>query len=169
MPDSRIDDLRRRVEQDPASIAFAQLAEEYRRAGWLEESIQTCRTGLARHPDYHSARVTLGRALAQLDRLDEAQTEFQRVLHGAPENLAAIRGMADIHHKRGSLPEAVTQYEAALTLAPNDPKLERTIDDLSDTLARTLQDADRDRALRTVAALEQWSAALHVTRAQRRP
>ena len=31
----RLEDLRRRVQQDPSSIAFAQLAEEYRRAGQL--------------------------------------------------------------------------------------------------------------------------------------
>jgi len=59
---SRINDLRLRVERDPASIAFAQLAEEYRRAGQLDEAVQTCRTGLATHPEYSSARVTLGRA-----------------------------------------------------------------------------------------------------------
>ncbi len=64
MPDNpRIEDLRRRVQQDPASIAFAQLAEEYRRAGLQQEAIDTCRAGLARHPGYLSARVTLGRAL----------------------------------------------------------------------------------------------------------
>ena len=42
---SRIEELRRRVEKDPASIAFAQLAEEYRRAGRLREAIETCETG----------------------------------------------------------------------------------------------------------------------------
>ena len=35
---SRIDDLRRRVQKDPASIAFAQLAEECRRAGRISGS-----------------------------------------------------------------------------------------------------------------------------------
>jgi len=36
---SRFDGLRRRVQQDPSSIAFAQLAEEYHRAGPLPESV----------------------------------------------------------------------------------------------------------------------------------
>jgi hypothetical protein len=48
MADSRrIDDLRRRVQKDPASIAFAQLAEEYRRAGQLPDAVATCKAGLA--------------------------------------------------------------------------------------------------------------------------
>ena len=44
MADSpRIEELKRRVQSDPASIAFAALAEEYRRAGRFEEAIETCR------------------------------------------------------------------------------------------------------------------------------
>ena len=82
---------------DPASIAFAALAEEYRRAGRLDEAIDTCASGLKRHPSYVSARVTLGRALFDAGRYDEARSEFEAVLRTAPENLAAIRGLADTH------------------------------------------------------------------------
>ena len=76
---SRLADLERRVESDPASIAFAQLAEEYRRAGRLEEAVRVCRAGLAQYPDYQSARVTLGRALRALGRDEEARPEFDSV------------------------------------------------------------------------------------------
>src|ERR1700680_382804 len=106
---SRLEDLRRRVQKDPASIAFAQLAEECRRAGEYQEAIDTCRAGLAIHPGYLSARVTLGRALVELGHLDEAQVELSKVLESAPENLAAIRGLAEIHHRRGDLSAALTQ------------------------------------------------------------
>ncbi len=136
MPDSpRIEDLRRRVQKDPASIVFAQLAEEYRRAGQYAEAVDACRSGLERHPGYLSARVTLGRALIELGHLDEARHELEQVLKSAPENLAAIRGLAEIHHKRGALPEALAQYKAALTLAPNDPELAQTIADLTRKVA----------------------------------
>src|SRR5262245_31314593 len=132
MPDNqRIDDLRRRVQKDPASIAFAQLAEELRRAGQLDESIDTCRTGLTRHPGYLSARVTLGRALLELNELEAAQGELEHVLRSAPENLAAIRGLGEIHHRRGDLAAALAQYRAALALARNDPDLEETVAELA--------------------------------------
>jgi len=127
---SRIDDLRRRVQKDPASIAFAQLAEECRRAGMHEEAVQVCRAGLDIHPAYLSARVTLGRALIELNSLDEAQAELELVLKSAPENLAAIRGLAEIFNRRGSFPEALAQYRAALALAKNDPDLQRTVAEL---------------------------------------
>jgi tetratricopeptide (TPR) repeat protein len=132
MSDSqRIEDLRRRVQTDPASIAFAQLAEECRRAGHYQESVDVCRAGLELHPGYLSARVTLGRALVELNDLETALAELQHVLKSAPENLAAIRGVAEIHHRQGSLAEALAQYRAALALARNDPDLQRTVEELA--------------------------------------
>jgi tetratricopeptide (TPR) repeat protein len=108
MADSRrIDELKRRVQLDPASIAFAALAEEYRRTGQYEESIATCQAGLQRHPAYLSARVTLGRSLLELGRYEDAREQLEHVLRVAPENLAAIRGLAEIHHRTGDLPEVV--------------------------------------------------------------
>jgi predicted Zn-dependent protease len=81
VPDSpRIEELKRRVQSDPASIAFAALAEEYRRAGRFEEAIETCRTGLVRHPSYLSAHVTLGRALIEVGRVQDAREELEFVL-----------------------------------------------------------------------------------------
>jgi tetratricopeptide (TPR) repeat protein len=95
----RIEDLRRRVHKDPASIAFAQLAEEYRRAGNCEEAIKVCEVGLAQHPAYLSARVTLGRSLFELGRYEEARDEFLRVLDAAPDNLIAVGKLAEIHQR----------------------------------------------------------------------
>ena len=97
---SRIEDLRRRVQKDPASIAFAQLAEELRRAGRNEEAVEVATAGLSHHPAYLSARVTLGRALLELGRLDEAAAEFESVVRSAPDNLTAVRQLADIHQRR---------------------------------------------------------------------
>jgi len=105
----RIAELRRRVEKDPTSIAFAQLAEEYRRIGDYMEAVKACRDGLARHPGYVSAQVTLGRALMELGEYDEARKELEAVLRVAPDNLAAIRALADIHERRGNIAEPVNE------------------------------------------------------------
>jgi tetratricopeptide (TPR) repeat protein len=199
----RIDDLRRRVQTDPASIAFAQLAEELRRAGQLPEAVATCRAGLAIHPAYLSARVTLARALMELSDLDAARTEFELVLRNASDNLAAIRGLGDIHQREGAVGQALEHYRSALDIAPNDPDIEHavailegqvredrvpdeqvdlTADAAFDESDAAIEEADttvlfgaepehdpaRDSALRTVAALEQWLAAIHVARADRR-
>lgn len=107
----RLEHLRRRVGANPASIAFAALAEEYRRAGMLAEAIAACRDGLRRHPAYASARVTLGTALIEAGRLDEAAVEFESVLRAAPENLAAIRGLAQIQGLKSGAIKPVTAAE----------------------------------------------------------
>lgn len=131
----RILDLRRRVQADPASIAFAQLAEEYRRAGAAAEAVAISRTGLSHHPGYLSARVTLGRALVEMGRLDEAAAELSTVVQAAPTNLPAIRGLAELHQERGDLVQALAYYRQALQLARFDPDLEDSVERLSQALA----------------------------------
>jgi hypothetical protein len=142
----RIAELRRRVDSDPSSIAFAQLAEEYRRAGQFAAAEQCCRTGLARHPAYLSARVTLGRTLIELNKLDEAELELEQVLKAAPDNLAAIRGVAEIHQRHGRLDAALEYYGRALTLARHDPELEEIVATLNRELATSQQAPPVDEA-----------------------
>ena len=131
----RILDLRRRVHADPASIAFAQLAEECRRAGAADEAVTISRAGLSHHPGYLSARVTLGRALIELGRLDEAEVELSMVVQAAPTNLPAIRGLAELHQQRGDLVQALAYYRQALQLARFDPDLEDSVSRLSQAVA----------------------------------
>lgn len=143
----RIEDLRQRVLRDPDSLVFAQLAEEYRRAGRPEEAVSTCRAGLAHHPGYLSARVTLGWALIDLDRLDEAQRELERVKGRAPENLTAVRGLAEILSRR----RAALDQQA--THAKNFNRSEARL--------------TAGQAARTVEALERFLNAIHGIRTQR--
>jgi tetratricopeptide (TPR) repeat protein len=124
---AHIEDLRRRLQKDPASIAFAQLAEEYRRAGRFQDAIETARAGLKRHAGYLSARVTLARSLLDAGELDAAQAELNDVLRAAPQNLAAVRGLAEVYRRRGELPEALEQYRMAFELAQNDPGIDQII------------------------------------------
>ncbi len=109
---TRIEELRRRVQRDPASVSFAALAEEYRRLGRFAEAIDACRAGLLRHPSYQSARVTLGRALLEIGDFEAAAAELECVLRAAPENLAAIRALAEIHRRRSEMPEQIELPEA---------------------------------------------------------
>lgn len=90
-----------RRSQAPAeqSPAFGPIAERFRRAGELDRAVQLCREGLGRFPHHVSARVTLGWALLDLGRYDEARTELEAVLRRAPDNLAAIRGLAELHDR----------------------------------------------------------------------
>jgi len=131
----RILELRRRVQADPASIAFAQLAEECRRVGDNDEAVGICRAGLAHHPDYLSARVTLGRALVEIGRLDEACAELNLVFERAPTNLPAIRALAEVYQRQGQMTEALQHYRLALSLAQYDAGLENAVETIEQQVA----------------------------------
>jgi hypothetical protein len=53
---------------------------------------------------YLSARVTLGRALLELEQYPEARTELEYVLHAAPDNLLALKAMIELQNRAGSGP-----------------------------------------------------------------
>ena len=75
--------------------------------------------------------MTLGRALLELSQFEDAQRELEQVLKSAPENLAAIKGLAEAHHRQGALAAALAQYRAALAIARHDPDLEHAVSDLA--------------------------------------
>lgn len=93
--------LLNRSRQVPAeeTPAFGGIAERFRRAGDLDRAIALCRDGLKRFPDQLSARVTLGWAHLDKGQYDDARAELERVLRKAPDNLAAIRGLAELHDR----------------------------------------------------------------------
>ena len=93
--------LLNRSRQVPAeeTPAFGGIAERFRRGGDLDRAIALCRDGLKRFPDQLSARVTLGWSLLDKGQYDLARAELEQVLRKAPDNLAAIRGLAELHDR----------------------------------------------------------------------
>jgi len=125
--DSRIDELRRRLERDPGSRLFAQLAEEYRKAGNHAEAIRVARSGLAHHPSYPSARLTLGRALLESGDPAGARAELETALREAPDNILASRFLGQALETQGDFNAALERYEATLKMTPGDRQLELQI------------------------------------------
>lgn len=119
----RIDELRKRLEKEPGSRLFAQLAEELRKEGEFEEAIRVCRDGLQTHPAYPSARMTLGRALLDTGDLAGARGEFEAVLKGAADNILASRFLAECLDGLGDLAGAKARYQTTLLLAPGDKQV----------------------------------------------
>jgi tetratricopeptide (TPR) repeat protein len=102
---------------------FAATAERLRRQGQPARAVELCRTGLTKFPDQLSARVTLGCALMDLEEYDEARVELEYVLTRAPDNLAAIRGLAELHDRSEST--AVMQMEHLDDWPPRSEDIER--------------------------------------------
>lgn len=111
------------------TTAFGGIAERFRRAGALERAVALCREGLQKFPDHLSARVTLGWSLLDQGKYDEAQAELEQVLKRAPDNLAAIRGLAELHERAENAVELSLDgpgpwppnAEAIKAAAPDEP------------------------------------------------
>lgn len=108
--ESRIRDLKLRVEREPRSRFFVPLAEELRKAGRLPEAVRVLEEGLGAHPAYVAARVALARAFLEAGRIEESMTAFSKVLADDPSNLVAAKALGDIHLSRGEPTEALKRY-----------------------------------------------------------
>jgi tetratricopeptide (TPR) repeat protein len=126
----RIDDLRKRLERDPQSRLFAQLAEELRKEGDLADAIDVARAGLERHPNYPSARMTLGRALLDTGDTRGAQRELEAAVQGAPDNILAGRLLAECLEAEGDLEQALARYRTTLGLSAGDKQIATRVEAL---------------------------------------
>src|SRR2546422_7813852 len=109
-----------RLARDPSSLAFAQLADLYRKVGRTREAVALCRDGLARYPHYTTARLILAKALMADGDLDLALAELDRILDVSPKDLESHRLAAEIHRRRGRVDAAATHLETAGRLDPGD-------------------------------------------------
>ena len=130
----RIDELRKRLEREPGSRLFAQLAEELRKDGDLAGAVRVCRDGLQKHSQYPSARMTLGRALLDSGDLAAAKVEFLAVLKGAPDNILAARLLGESLEGLEDWVGAAAQYKKALMMAPGDKQLQGHLEAVEDRM-----------------------------------
>ncbi|HYS77700.1 MAG TPA: tetratricopeptide repeat protein [Candidatus Dormibacteraeota bacterium] len=121
---STIESLKERIARDPLSRAFLQLAEEYRRDGRYKEAVEVCLEGLARHPTYHTARISLGRTYMEAGDLENARRAFSDVLELQPENHLAGKLLAEVQKKMGDVRGAARTYQAILGQYPHDKEVE---------------------------------------------
>ncbi|HYS17164.1 MAG TPA: tetratricopeptide repeat protein [Candidatus Binatia bacterium] len=109
-----------RLARDPASLAFAQLADLYRKAGRTRDAVALCRNGLARYPHYTTARLILAKALVADEQLAPARVELDAILEVTPRDAQCHRLAAEVQRRLGHIDEAVKHLESAAELDPGD-------------------------------------------------
>lgn len=135
-------------------------AEKLRRAGNPQGAIDLCRDALVRFPGHLSARVTLGWALLDLGQLKEAREEFESVRKSAPDNFAAIRGLAQLHVLEESQTEA---YSFDLEAEP--PALKGAEPQAYEKLEDAHSNEPAAKVSPVVARLESWLSRVEELRA----
>jgi tetratricopeptide (TPR) repeat protein len=103
---SEIEKLEARYRENPKGRNFAPLADAYRKAGLIDNAIELCQAGLQLHPDYVSGHIVHGRCL--VDKKDDtgAEAVFRKVLELDPENILALKVLAEIAERNDRFDEA---------------------------------------------------------------
>lgn len=125
-----IEKLKEKVEKDPLSKLFVPLAEEYRKAGMVDEAISVLLKGLENQPNYMTARVALGKIYLEKKMLKEARDEFKKVIAAIPDNLFALKKVAEISAELGEISEAIDAYTKIIKLNPLDEEAKSNLETL---------------------------------------
>jgi tetratricopeptide (TPR) repeat protein len=126
---ARIDELKKRYDENPRRF-FAPLANEYRKAGDLDQAIALCQEHLADQPGNMNGHVVYGQALYEAHRYDESQATFEAALTLDPENLIALRHLGDIARANQDHVKAREWYTRVLDADPRNDEILAFIADL---------------------------------------
>jgi len=130
MANEELEKLKQRVEKNPLSKLFVPLAEEYRKMGMLDEAISVLLRGLENQPNYMTARVSLGKIYLEKNMLREAKEEFKKVVTAIPDNLFALKKIAEISKNLGDINDAIDAYSKILKLNPLDEEAKANLEHL---------------------------------------
>src|SRR3954471_19664034 len=119
---ARIEELRKKFDENPRRY-FAPLANEYRKAGDFDQAIFICQEYLPQQPGHMSGHIVFGQALFEAKRLPEAKVVFETALSLDPENLIALRHLADISRDLGDTAAAKGWYERVLHADPRNEEV----------------------------------------------
>src|SRR4051812_27474707 len=123
---ARIDELKKKFDENPRRY-FAPLANEFRKAGEIEQAIMICEEFLPQQPGHMSGHIVYGQALFEMARHEEAQIVFETALSLDPENLIALRHLGDIARQTGDLNGARVWYQRVLEADPRNEEMAQII------------------------------------------
>ncbi|MFN4297710.1 MAG: YaiO family outer membrane beta-barrel protein [Brevundimonas sp.] len=112
-----VQDVPAEIRTDPGALYEAAVAD--RRAGRHDAALLKLNTVLEARPYDVDARLNRGLSLLALNRLDEAEADFEAVLAVAPDYVDARLGLARVAQRRGNLARARIETERAALAAPD--------------------------------------------------
>lgn len=130
-----IEKLERRWTENQLGLTFAPLAEVYRKAGDPARALLLLQTGMSQHPNYIPAHIVRGRCHLDTQSDAEAELSFLRVTELDPENVIALKSLAEISERAGRLPEAMRRLEMLLDVDRNNEEARGHLDRIREVFA----------------------------------
>ena len=115
-------------ERDPDGLAFAPLADAFRRNGQVREALDLLTDGMSRHPDYATGHVVATRLYVDQGMDSEAELAARRVLTLDPENLVAHSALVSILTRKGEAGEAARHKTALFAADPESDEARAVAD-----------------------------------------
>lgn len=119
-PNSEIEKLERRWKENPKGTVFAPYAEVLRKHGDHPMAKDVLRQGLELHPDHIPGNIVLGRCCLDLGEEGPAEAAFTHVLDLDPENVIALKALADITERQGRLMESAGWLNRLMSVDPSN-------------------------------------------------
>lgn len=135
-----LDGLFERYRRSPESRVFVVLADACRKIDRIDEALEICEQGIGRHPEYASGYVVKGKCLYDLDRHEEAQNAFERVLDFDEDNLVALKYLGMMEARFGRYDSARRYLKRILRLDPENPEIMEALRHVDER--RQLEDED---------------------------
>lgn len=130
-PDREIAALEERFQNEPGGRLFAPLADAYRKTGNLARARAVVEQGLLRHPAYATGHVIAGWVFRDSGDDGSALQAFVRALELDPDNVVALRNLAELEDASGQTGEAVQHYRRLLELGIDDATVVVRLKELS--------------------------------------
>ncbi|MBE0433595.1 tetratricopeptide repeat protein [candidate division WOR-3 bacterium] len=105
---------------DSGALIFATLADVYISSGMIDEAISILNDGLARNPNYHLAKIMLGRAYYLKGECDKAIEILEPIYDVVKEDETANLCLSICYHKQGDHAQAMRFCEAVLRINPDN-------------------------------------------------
>lgn len=120
--------LTRQLADDPASLAFLDLADVLRRRGQLDAALTVAANGLSRYGNLADAHALHARILAERGDGDAAFDGWMGALRLDASHQGAHRGLGFLYYRSGDLTRALRHLEFAAQAAPGDEGLRAAIE-----------------------------------------
>ncbi len=163
-PSREIEKLQRRWQENPLGLTFAPLAEAYRKEGMVADALELLDIGLTQHPSYVPAHIVKGRCFIDTRSDPDAERAFLRVTDLDPENVIALKGLAEIAERSGRVDDAIERLERLLEFDRSNEDAQVQLDQL-----RLRRSPAPERPPETAASFEGDTAEREVPPAQTPP